>query len=160
MKISTIISALRHQKVNCSIVGGCAVALHGIVRGTIDLDLLIEHTEQQFVNTELALTSLGFISRLPVTATEVFRYKKEYIENRNLTAWSFYKPHNPMEVVDIVITKDLRALTSVTIKAASFSFPVLSLPDLIEMKRETGRPQDLEDLKLLETLYDAHKSKT
>jgi hypothetical protein len=159
MDISKIISALEKHGVRCSIVGGCAVALHGVVRGTIDLDLVIEHKADQFSHCEAALTSLGFVSRLPVTANEVYQFRDEYVKNRNMLAWSFYKPDNPMHVVDILITKDLCTLTSTRIKSATFSYPVISLADLVQMKKEAGRPQDLEDLKLLEPLLDAQKKK-
>lgn len=141
----------------CSIVGGYAVALHGVVRGTVDLDIVIEHTAKQFQLCEEALQSLGFVSRLPITAKDVFHFKDEYIKNRNLLAWSFYHPGNPMDVVDIVIVKDLRTLKSVRVKALSYNIPVISLNDLVNMKREAGRIQDIEDLKLLEPLLNAKK---
>ena len=159
MKISAVISALENNGVRCSIVGGCAVALHGIVRGTIDLDLVIEHSAEQFTRCEAVLHEIGFRSRLPVTAAEVFQFRKEYIKNRNMLAWSFYRPDNPMDVVDILIAKDLRKLASIRIHSASFAFPVVSLADLIQMKKEAGRPQDHEDLKLLEPLLHAQKTK-
>lgn len=159
MNIKQIIEALEAQGVRCSIAGGCAVALHGIVRGTIDLDLIIEHSENQFTACEAALKSIGFVSRLPVSARDVFHFREEYIKNRNLVAWSFYRPDQPLHVVDILIIKNLREMSSVKIHSATFSYPVIALPDLIQMKREACRPQDLEDLKLLEPLLHAAKKK-
>jgi predicted nucleotidyltransferase len=158
MKINEIISALEKNGVRCSIVGGCAVALHGIVRGTIDLDLIIEHTAEQFQRCESALKTLGFVSRLPVTAHEVFQFRHEYISNRHLLTWSFYRPNQPLDVVDILITDDLRQLKSVRIKSGTFSYPVLSLKDLIQMKKRAGRPQDIEDLKHLEEMHHAQEN--
>ncbi len=152
MDIPTIISTLQKAGVNCSIVGGYAVALHGAVRGTIDLDLVIEHVEAQFVACEHALLQLGFKPKLPVSAAEVFKFREEYITRRNLVAWSFYHPTNPIEVIDIIITDDLRNMRSIFKKAGLEKIPVISLDDLIAMKQRSARPQDLEDVKMLEAI--------
>jgi hypothetical protein len=134
------------------LVGGYAVALHGAVRGTVDIDCVIEHTESTFVVCEAALRSIGLVPRLPVSAREVFQFREEYITRRNLIAWSFYNPTNPIEVVDIIITHNLAALKAVSLRNGLEKVRVLSLPDLISMKRTSGRPQDLEDVKMLESI--------
>src|SRR5579871_1317334 len=82
-----------------AVVGGYAVALHGATRGTLDIDFIVSLDEKVFLKVEEALLALGFRSRLPITAHEVFMFREEYIKNRNLIAWSFYNPENPMEVV-------------------------------------------------------------
>lgn len=152
MEIFYIIKELSKSQVRCSIVGGYAVALHGVIRGTIDLDLVLDHEEDQFVRCEAVLLSLGFKSRLPVSAKEVFHFRKEYIQNRNLVAWSFYNPSDPLAVIDIVITHDLRQMKSIARKVKNGSVPVISLQDLIAMKEASGRPQDIEDVKSLKAL--------
>lgn len=157
MDILKVVRTLADHKVRCSLVGGCAVALHGVVRGTIDLDLIIEHTPSQFKGCEAALKSIGYVSRLPVDANDVFSFKTDYIQKRNLIAWSFYSPRNPLDVVDIVITHDLRKMNSIAIKFKGESLPVLSIADLISMKKSAGRPQDLEDIKMLNRIVDEKK---
>jgi hypothetical protein len=155
MQILKVVQTLKEYGVNCSIVGGCAVALHGVIRGTIDLDLVIEHKLEQFISCEKALISLGYYSRLPVLAEDVYNFRSEYIEKRNLVAWSFYNPSNPIDVVDIIITHDLKKRKSVKIKIRNGSLSVLSVADLIKMKQEAGRPQDLEDIKMLRKIQSA-----
>ena len=74
MWILRLAAALDEAKVPYAVVGGYAVALHGAVRGTMDIDLVIPWTEESFNTTEATLKSLGLQSRLPVTAREVFRF--------------------------------------------------------------------------------------
>ena len=159
MQIEKIITALAAAGVKCSIVGGYAVAIHGAVRGTIDLDLVINHTESQFIACEKTLVALGFKPRLPVTAKEVFMFREEYIKKRNLIAWSFYDTKDPFKVVDIIITHDLRSMSSVSIRLGSIRIPVISIEDLIAMKSMTKRPQDIEDVKSLKVIQHAKSKK-
>ena len=98
------------------------------------------------------MKDLGFSPRLPVTAKEIFHFKEEYIAKRNLIAWSFYNPTNPLEVLDVIITHDLSRMKSVSKKFGLGKINVLSIEDLIKMKMDAGRPQDLEDVKVLKAL--------
>lgn len=152
MFIKKLIQALSKEGVNYALVGGYAVALHGAIRGTVDVDLVINLDEEQYQAAEKALTGMGLEPRLPVSANEVFHFREEYIRNKNLSAWSFYNPKNPLEIVDIIITNDLRDMNTVDKKLYHLTIKVASIPDLIEMKKESGRPQDLEDIKALEKL--------
>lgn len=156
--LNRIICSLEEAGVSCCIVGGYAVALHGAVRGTIDLDLVIDHTEEQFIACEGALRRLGLEPRLPVTARELFRFRSEYIERRNLIAWSFINPHSPLDIVDIIITHDLRSMRTIFKKFGSKRLPVLAIDDLIRMKEASARPQDLEDVKMLRSIQNAART--
>jgi len=128
------------------------VALHGAIRGTVDIDVVINIDKSQFLAAEQALSAIGLHSRLPVSAAEVFDFREEYISNKNLIAWSFYNPTNPLEVVDILITHDLKKIRTISKKVGQLKLCVASIPDLIAMKKQASRPQDLEDIKALEKL--------
>lgn len=147
-----VTKALEDHRVPYALVGGYAVALHGAVRGTVDVDCVIEHTEACFQACEVALRSIGLVSRLPVSAREVFQFREEYINRRKMIAWSFYNPVNPIEVVDIIITHNVADLKIISLRAGLAKVRVLSITDLIIMKRAAGRPQDLEDVKMLESI--------
>ena len=152
MFVERVIRALDRAKVRYALVGGYAVALHGAVRGTVDIDLVIVLKRQQFEALEKAMTNLGLQSILPVTAREVFDYREEYIRNRNLVAWSFFNPSNPLEMVDILITEDLDSIKTETKQIGKLRIEIAAIPDLISMKRKSNRPQDKEDIKALEKL--------
>jgi hypothetical protein len=144
--------AFKKHGVKYALAGGYAVALHGAVRGTVDVDLVLVVSEKNFRAAEKALLSLNLKPRLPVTALDVFRFRHEYIKNRNMAAWSFVNPDNPVELVDIVITHDLKDMKIKKVPAGEASLPVVSAADLIRMKKASGRPQDLEDIKALKKL--------
>lgn len=148
--LNRVCSALSEQGIRYAVVGGHAVALHGAVRGTVDVDIVINWSLNSLQAAEQALQRIGLVSRLPVAATDVFQFRDEYINNRNLIGWNFYHPDNPGEQVDIVITYDLKGKKRVNVVTAGGKVPILSRRDLIEMKRASGRPQDLEDARALE----------
>ena len=150
--LERLVKVLNQQKIPYAIVGGVAVALHGAPRGTIDIDIVIKHTARVFKSVETCLKGLGFLPRLPVTAHEVFSFKDEYISRRNLIAWSFYNPTNPLEVIDIILTHDLSDMKTVNKKMGLSTLKVLAVEDLINMKKKSGRPQDIEDIKVLKEL--------
>ncbi|WP_038247067.1 DUF6036 family nucleotidyltransferase [Ghiorsea bivora] len=152
MFIQKLIQSLSKHSVNYALVGGYAVALHGAFRGTMDVDLVIQVDEQNFLNAEKALISIGLQARLPVKAHEVFHFRDEYINNRNMVAWSFVNPNNPAEMVDIIITEDLIKMNTVNKQGFGLDIQVLAIDDLIQMKKKSGRPQDLEDIAALKKL--------
>lgn len=135
-----------------ALVGGYAVALHGVPRGTIDVDLALNWTLQDLVRAEAALKDIGLTSHLPVSARDVYERRDEYIQSRNLIAWNFRNPDAPLEQVDIIINYDLKGKLTQSVEMPQSTIPVLSVDDLIEMKRLSGREQDIEDAAALEKL--------
>lgn len=152
MFLVKLVKALDEHDVKYAVVGGFALVLHGIVRGTMDVDIILSLTEETYRKAEKAFHSLGLVSRLPVNAKMVFEFREEYLKERNLIGWSFYNPKNPSEVVDVIISEDLRKMKTVKIGFAGLNIKVLAIPDLIKMKKHAGREQDLADVKALEIL--------
>lgn len=152
MFINKVCNALKEEKIPYAIVGGMAVALHGAVRGTIDIDIIIYWNERNLRKVERVLNSLKLVSRIPITFKDIFHFRDEYIQNKNLIAWNFVNPQNPSEAVDIVITHDLKNYKTKTIKTKRGSIKILEISGLIEMKKKSNRLQDLEDVKALEKL--------
>ena len=152
MFLLRVVQALEKAKIPHAIVGGYAVALHGAVRGTVDVDLVIRLTEANLVRAENSLRTLGLESRIPVRARDVYRFREEYIRNRGLTAWSFVNRYRPSELVDIILTDDLAGMKIERIRIRGRTLKVASIDDLIRMKKGTGRPQDREDVRALRKL--------
>ena len=149
MFILDVDRVLRNYKVNYAIVGGYAVALHGVVRGTVDIDIIIQLNKSSMVNAEKALKELGLESKLPVNAEEVFNLRKEYIKNKNMLACNFTNPQNPADSVDILITEDVNNYKIKNIKIEGQNLKVISIDDLIRLKGKSDRLQDIEDVKAL-----------
>jgi hypothetical protein len=152
MLITRICNALNKEKILYAVVGGYAVSLHGAVRGTVDIDFIVKWDVKVLKQVEDALKELGLVSRLPITSEDVFNYRDEYINKKNLIAWNFYNLKNISEQVDIIITEDASKYTITTKKTEFGDIKVLSISDLIKMKLKAGRPQDKEDVKALEKL--------
>jgi hypothetical protein len=152
MLIHRLTHAFEKAGVSFAVAGGYAVALHGAVRGTVDVDIVLKFTRRDFLAAEKVLKGLGLAPRLPVDAGQVFDFREDYIKNRNLIAWSFYNPADPSEIVDVIITQDLGGMKIERIKVGKDAIPVVSRRDLIAMKKKSGRPQDLADVAALEEL--------
>jgi hypothetical protein len=150
--LSRVCHSLDAAGLRYAVVGGHAVALHGAVRGTVDIDIALLWDLKTLRGAEQALGKLGLVSRLPIGAEDVFRFRDEYVKNRNLIAWNFHNPVNPAEQVDVIITYDLKGKQRKRVSTADGTIQILGLKDLIEMKRASGRPQDLEDADALERL--------
>ena len=152
MLILDVTRALDDAGVSFAVVGGYGVALHGAVRGTVDLDLVLAYEEANYIAAASALESLGLRSRLPVLARDVFRFRREYVENRNLIAWSFVDERDPSRLVDIVLTFTEPEVPTTKKTVRGVRVPVLAKAALIEMKERSGRPQDLEDVRALKSI--------
>lgn len=120
MFVLRLAEALKKNKVDFVLVGGLAMALQGVVRATMDVDLVHRLSEEQFSRFEIVMKKLGLQSRLPVVAKEVFQFRKEYLEKRKMRAWSFVNPKNPAELVDVLIDRD----------SADLDFDVISVGGL------------------------------
>jgi len=141
-----ICDAFKNNKIPYAIVGGYALALHGLVRATVDIDFVLHLKLTDYEKAEKCLAELGLQSRIPVRAQDIIKMRKEYIENRNLLAWSFVDFKNPTKQVDILINKDLKDLDIEIISFSGRKIPVASLKTLLILKQEAGRPQDLVDI--------------
>lgn len=152
MFLTRVCTTLAAHGVPFAIVGGHAVALHGAVRGTVDVDFVIQWNQQNLENAILAISELGLVSRLPITAEDVYRNRDEYIDKRHLIAWNFYNPQRQDEQLDLIINYDLGDEQPVMLNADGTTIPVLDIERLLAMKKKSGRPQDLLDVEALEKL--------
>ncbi|MBL7544169.1 MAG: nucleotidyl transferase AbiEii/AbiGii toxin family protein [Bdellovibrionaceae bacterium] len=140
-------------------MGGYALALHGIIRATMDVDLVLSLSLKDFELVEKAFLKINLKSRIPVRAQDIIKMRKEYIEQRNLIAWSFVDYQNPSRMVDILITEDVANLDVRKISVGGRKIPVASLQDLLVMKLKAGRPQDLVDVENLRKRINEKKKR-
>lgn len=157
MLIYDVVDVFDTNKIRYAIVGGYALALHGLVRNTVDIDIVLKLRLKDFEKAEDALKSLGLSSRLPITAKDVISMRDEYIKKRNLIAWSFVDYVNPMRQVDILINTDMDDISVKNISVGSRKIRVASLQDLLKMKTLSARPQDLIDIENIKDKLSAQK---
>ena len=147
--VEEVCRALADHRVRYALAGGHAVALHGAVRGTVDVDIVIDWNLQSLNRTAATLEELGMTSRLPLKADEVFRFRDEYVANRNLMAWNFFHPGDVSKQVNVLINFDLIGRRRKAVKIRSGTLYILARDDLVEMKSAAGRPQDLADVEAM-----------
>jgi hypothetical protein len=158
MLLFEITDAFETAKLKYALIGGYALALHGLVRATIDVDFVLRLRQSDYELAEKTLAKINLRSRLPIRAQDVIKMRKEFIENRNLLAWSFVDYKNPTRQVDLLITRDLDDCETQKISVAGRKITIVSLRELLKMKLEAGRPQDLVDIQNIREKMNEKKS--
>ena len=135
------IESLNANNVRYLVIGGYAVALHGYVRYTKDLDVWIEPKIQNANNVLNVLTAFGFGS-LDITADD-------FLEEGNIIQL-VYPPNR------IDLTTSLKALMfencypeRVQVEIQKVLIDFIDIENLKTNKKATGRPQYLADLENL-----------
>lgn len=155
-----VFKALNKAKVKYLVVGGVAVNLHGYMRFTGDLDLLLLLTEENLQKMDKVMKELKYFERLPVSVMSLQDHKqvKKWLKEKNLKAFSFCPPNNNPLQIDVLVEESLRFEKVIEDKAmkkiGNMAIPVVSIADLVRMKKAAGRPQDVMDLEALMHLKD------
>lgn len=144
------------------VVGGLATVLHGYVRLTADIDLVVDLEPSEARKAMQALGRLGLRPRAPVDATDFADpdKRRQWVEEKGMQVFSLWDPAEPLLEVDVFVTHPIPfeelwgrseeiALDQVPIRIAS-------IPDLIALKRLAGRPEDAQDIEALEAILE-HK---
>jgi hypothetical protein len=159
-----ILEGFFRNRIEYLIVGGMAVNLYGVPRMTQDLDIIISMEPENIRQVNEILHKLGYSPRLPVEANDLAdpQKVKSWIEERNLTDFSYYHQVEVYKVVDIILNHPLNfaeAFANKIIRKA-FGIEVYLAPiaDIIEMKQGTGRDQDESDIKMLRDKYIRRES--
>ena len=83
---------------------------------------------------------------------EIFRA----LAQREVRFFSFYNPEKPIILVDVFVKEPIEFgvvdRNKVVVEAGGVKIPVISVEHLKELKRISGRPQDLADLQALQDL--------
>lgn len=159
MFLLELCKAFSRNEIPYCLVGGYALALHGIVRATMDVDFAISLKQDHLETAEQALRALGLESRIPVRAQDISQFHEEYRLKRNLIAWSFVDAKNPTRQVDLLLHPPLKQLKTETISLHGLKIPVATKKTLLEMKRSSNRPEDQLDIQKLEEALEKEKSK-
>ena len=159
--IENIFESLNKADVRYLLAGGLAVVAHGYLRFTADIDIILGMDKDNLIRAIRVFDSLGYRPRAPVELHDFIKPEKrsEWIEKKGLTVFSLWNPDEPATEIDIFVESPLdfeRAYSS----GKNFNISndiqtkVLSLEDLISLKKEAGRPKDLDDISKLTVLYE------
>jgi hypothetical protein len=133
------------------LVDGLAVVLHGHLRATGDVDLVVDLDPDQVNRTLAALERAGFEPYIPVPAREFADPAKraEWLREKAMPVFSL-RPAAGIPVVDLFLEPPLPFedlwQRSVVMTMRGVPVRVVMLDDLIELKRRAGRPEDDADI--------------
>lgn len=160
MYYKDLFEVFHHSKIRYVVVGGLAVVLKGIPRLTMDIDIIVDFEENNLRRALGALDSLGFKPKLPVNPDDFLsaETRKSWRKEKNMLVFNFYHPNKPAEQIDIFTELPFsfsELYDSRTVeKLGDIEIPVVSTQHLIEMKKTSGRKQDMADIEQLEKLNE------
>ena len=156
----TIFEELNKDRIDYLLVGGLAVNFHGIPRMTYDIDLMIALESQNIIRLVSKMTGWGYRPRVPVDPRELADKDKRslWILDKNMKAFTFYSESEAIAEIDLLIDSPI-SYEELKSRAVVFDLegvhvPVVSVLDLIEMKMQAGRQQDLSDVEHLKIILE------
>jgi len=147
MDTEDLLKSLREHKVDFVIIGATAFPVYGYARATLNIDIFIRPGRHNAEKTLQALREFGY-DMTDVTVDDLLTKKlliRQYAVEVDI--YPFVKG----------VTFDKVWKNKVEAEFGKTAVFFASLDDLIEMKRATGRPQDLQDLKYLMKLKEKRK---
>jgi hypothetical protein len=142
-QLSELLRALERERIEYALCGGLALAVHGLARATVDIDLLVQPSS--WPKVEAVAKKLGF--RLKASPMS---FSAGAIEIRRV---SKIDPQQNVLMLDVLLVTD--KISDVWDSRREVSWEsgtvcVVSREGLIKLKRLSGRPQDMADIARLE----------
>ena len=158
--IEAVLAALNAARVRYLIAGGVAVVLHGHLRATADLDLIVQLTPENALDAVRALESLGFrpIAPVPAAMFADAEARRNWVEDKGMTVFGLWSDRFPGLEVDLFASEPLDFDTAyaraVRVQLSTTFATVVGLEDLVALKKAAGRPVDLADIDALRALAE------
>jgi hypothetical protein len=147
--------ALARHEVEYVTIGGVAIQAYGGQRMTQDLDVAIAASSENAARLAEALTELD--ARILGPNGEASKAVPSAPLLASGDQWHLITVHGPLDV--LTLPAHLGSFAAMRARAHEISLGGVTVPiahrdDLLKMKRAAGRPQDLADVRLLESLGD------
>jgi len=159
-EIDRILAAFERAAVRYVVVGGVAVVLHGHLRLTADLDLVVQLERRNLEAALRALAELGYRPRAPVPALGFADpdTREAWVRDKGLIVFSFSCSDRPGLEVDLFAREpfpfDQVHARAVRVPLDTAQAVVIALDDLLALKSKAGRPSDLADVEALRAIRD------
>ncbi|MBM4308790.1 MAG: hypothetical protein FJ115_08555 [Deltaproteobacteria bacterium] len=160
LDFKAIFKKLNSLGIDYLVVGGLAVNFHGIPRMTYDIDLMILLEQENILKLVSQLNRWGYRPKVPVDARDLSEETKRnsWIHEKGMKAINFYSETLSIGEIDILIETPIPypQLKGRAVKVELYGekIPTVSIHDLIELKRQTGRKQDLADVEHLRMILE------
>jgi hypothetical protein len=156
--LAEVFQELQEADVRYALVGGLAVTLHGHLRSTADIDIVLALDEANLTKFVSHFKSRGWKPVLPLPFDALLdpTQRADWITNRNLKVFALHHPSKAAMTLDVLL---VTPIPTAQIVERAVSLPMLgenvwvaSIDDLIKMKNAVGRPVDLSDVAALTKL--------
>lgn len=155
MEFVKLFIALSQHRIRYLVCGGLAINIYGIPRSTADIDLVLDLEKDNVAEFLKVITKIGYHAHLPISLENLIdkNERNKYIQSKNLIAYSFYNSSSNVMSMDILIDTptefDVMWNNREIRKVSGEEINIVSIPDLITMKKYAGRLQDEKDIILL-----------
>lgn len=153
-----LFSALNRHQVEYVLIGGLAVALHGVERSTMDIDVCVVVSPDNLARLVAVAQELRLTPVLPVPLDSLTRIKQleEWHAQKNLLAFALRSPDIAGVTLDLLLFPSVPAQDlcqrALTLDVSGVPVRLAQIEDLIALKQSAGRPIDLADIEHLRKL--------
>ncbi len=158
MKIVELLQSLADNQVQYVLVGGLAVQLHGFMRATFDVDLVLAMNDENLLRFINVAKRHALVPGIPVPidslrdAAQIDQWHRE----KGMLAFSLREQGAGGSVVDVLVRPPVsfERLCSNAVTGMLFgrSVAIASIEDLLVMKQFANRPKDQLDIAALEKI--------
>jgi hypothetical protein len=158
MKIAELLRSLSAGQVQYVLVGGMAVQLHGYMRSTFDIDLVLAMNDENLERFIGVAKHFGLIPSMPVPIDSLRNTEQieQWYRDKGMLAFALREPQIGGGVVDILVRPEVpyEQLKKNAIAGELFSQQVwiACIDDLLTMKRVANRAKDRLDIEALEKI--------
>lgn len=148
-----ILEILAHSEVDFILIGGAAAIVHGAARLTQDVDIVYD---RDLANLERLAAALAAHNPYLRDAPPGLPFHLSRATLENGMNFTLSTDLGPIDLLGEITGGGYQALLPDTIEIEAFGIQCLclDLPRLIQVKRATGRPKDLEAIAELETILE------
>lgn len=158
MKIAELLQSLSDEQVQYVLVGGLAVQLHGFLRSTFDIDLVLAMNDGNLDRFIAVAKRYGLVPVIPVpidslrNAGQIDQWHRE----KGMLAFALREPHAGGCTVDVLVRPEVSfdELAANAVAGVLFGrrVKIAAIDDLLAMKRIANRPKDQLDVVALEKI--------
>jgi len=146
-----VLEALVLSKIDFIIIGGAALALHGLPRTTLDIDIYIQADKDTF--DELFTT---LIDDLKLHSEQALFRKNSDQPHLFIGQWFTFSNSENIDLIDVFIAdkeqfESLKSNSEI-ISIYNSTIRIASLLELKKMKQKCARPIDLADVALIDEI--------
>jgi predicted nucleotidyltransferase len=138
-----VFQGLNKAKIKYILVGGAALAVHGIPRSTLDIDIFIPAVEDSLIKLFRVARELGLKSE----EEDILRIA--HLPHLYANQWICFS-QSQQDILDVFLAPEAefnKLYRNSEVKGeGKVKVRVVSLEDLSRLKKESGRPVDIADL--------------